>query len=303
MSDGTREAAHPRTPQSNSLFIAGAILILCAGVLWSLQGITIRLMDDAEAAQIVFWRTLFQFVTFMPILLASHGRNVGAAFKRAGKPAVLGGICQATSTTCIVFAFLHTTIADVVFIMSFAPFVAAILAWVLLRERLAPHTWFAMAVGMLGVGVMMAEGLAGGRLLGNLLAVITSLGFAGLTVIVRWRRHVDMIPTVCWGAAIGSVAGFVLAEGDVLVSLHDLLLCLVMGAFQSALGQFLYIRSSRYVPAGLLAFLTLSEVVLAPVWAWLGAGEVPSGFTLLGGGVLLGAVLSQPLYARFGSRS
>ena len=280
---------------SDSLFIAGAIVILFAGFLWSLQGVTIRWIEDATAGQIVFWRHIGQLSTFLLILFLQHRTGVVQAFRRAGKPALLGGLCQVISSICIIYAFLNTTVANVVFIISFAPFVAAVVAWIFLRERLEGRTWLAMSVGTIGVGIMVAEGLAGGLFAGNLLAFVATFSFAALTAIYRWRRHVDMIPTLCWSSTIGVLAGLVISGGVVTVSGHDLALCLFMGCIYNAVGGFLYVRASRYVPAGLLAFLSLSEIVLAPIWAWLGAGEVPTGLTLVGGAIVLGAVLSQPL--------
>ena len=111
---------------------------------------------------------------------------------------------------------------------------------------------------------MVAEGLAGGLFAGNLLAFVATFSFAALTAIYRWRRHVDMIPTLCWSSTIGVLAGLVISGGVVTVSGHDLALCLFMGCIYNAVGGFLYVRASRYVPAGLLAFLSLSEIVLAP---------------------------------------
>jgi drug/metabolite transporter (DMT)-like permease len=271
----------------------GAALILMAGALWSLQGLLIRLIEVASPEQIVFWRNLGQFAALMAALAYRSRGRVVLAFRTAGPVAVLGGVCQMISSVTVVFAFVNTTVASVVFIMSASPFMAAILAWIFLGERLRRATLLFMTAGLMGVGVMMAEGLAGGGLLGNFYALICTLGFAALSVVLRWGRRIDMLPAVCWGGGLGTVAGLVLCGGEVSVPLADGFIAVAMGAGLVSVGLIAFTAGARYVPAGVLAFLSLSEVVLAPVWAWLGVDEVPSVVTLVGGAIVLGAIILE----------
>lgn len=271
----------------------GAALILMAGALWSLQGLLIRLIEVASPEQIVFWRNLGQFAVLMAVLAYRSRGRVVRAFRIAGPVAVLGGVCQMVSSVTVIFAFVNTTIANVVFIMSASPFMAAVLAWVFLGERLGRATLLFMSAGLMGVGVMMAEGLAGGGLVGNLYALVCTLGFAALSVTLRWGRRIDMLPAVCWGGGLGTVAGLVLCGGEVSVPLADGLLAVAMGAGLVSVGLIAFTAGARYVPAGVLAFLSLSEVVLAPIWAWLGVDEVPSLVTLAGGAIVLAAIVLE----------
>ena len=270
-----------------------AAAVLLAGGLWSLQGVTIRWIATMPSEEIVFWRNLGQFSVLIAWVVARSRGGLLGAFRSAGRPALLGGLFQSISSLCIVFAFAYTTVANVAFIMSSAPFVVAIIAWLVLGERLSARATAAMAAGVFGVGVMMLEGLESGRLFGNALAFVTTLGFAALTIVLRWGRQADMVPTVCWGALIGITTGLVLTEARLEAPPADVALCLVMGGGQIATGQILYIVASRHVTAALLAFLSLSEIVLSPLWAWLGASEVPSALTLAGGSIVLAALMSQ----------
>ncbi len=278
-------------PARAPLWAAAAVLF--AGFLWSLQGLTIRLIEDASSAQIVYWRNLGQYSALLAFVAWRNRGRMFAAFGAAGGLAVVGGLFQAISSISVVFAFGLTTVANVNFILSTGPFMAGLGAWLVLRERLSRRTVGAMVLGAIGVAVMMIEGLSGGHLLGNALAVTTTMGFAGMAVVLRVRRHVDMLPTVCWGTGFAILAGLAMTEGHVAIPTQDIVLCLSMGAAQIAFGQILFILASRHVPAGPLAFLTLSEIVLGPLWAWIGVNEVPSPLTLVGGGIVIGAIVWQ----------
>lgn len=277
--------------------IFGIVLVMLAGVLWSLQGLFIRLIDESAAPQIIFWRNYGQFVTLIVALTILQRGRLLTAFRRAGGLAVVGGLCQVTSTVVIIYAFLLTSIANVMFVLGTAPFFAALLAWALMGERLSRAAWIAMTVALLGVGVMVFQGLAPGHLLGNFLAFIATLGFAGLTVVLRWGRRVEMLPTLCYGGGLGMLAGLALSGGAIVISLHDAAIAFVMGAVILAIGMLAFVRGARYVPAGILAFLTMTEIVLSPVWPWIGVGEVPTGLTILGGAIILAAIAGQAIHA------
>jgi drug/metabolite transporter (DMT)-like permease len=277
--------------------IFGIVLVMLAGVLWSLQGLFIRLIDESTPPQIIFWRNYGQFVTLIVALTILQRGRLLTAFRRAGGLAVVGGLCQVTSTVVIIYAFLLTSIANVMFVLGTAPFFAALLAWALMGERLNRAAWIAMTVALLGVGVMVFQGLAPGHLLGNFLAFIATLGFAGLTVVLRWGRRVEMLPTLCYGGGLGMLAGLALSGGAIVISLHDAAIAFVMGAVILAIGMLAFVRGARYVPAGILAFLTMTEIVLSPVWPWIGVGEVPTGLTILGGAIILVAIAGQAIHA------
>jgi DME family drug/metabolite transporter len=291
----SRDITEMRAPRAN----LGIVLVLLAGVLWSLQGYFVRLIDDADAPQIIFWRNYGQFVTLILMLTILQRGRLLTAFRRAGGLAVVGGMCQAMSTVVIIYAFLLTSIANVMFILGIAPFFAALMAWTLMGERVGRVTWAAMTVALLGVGVMVFQGLEPGHLLGNLYAFIAALGFAGLTVVLRWGRRVEMLPTLCYGGALGMLAGLVLTGGAVAISLHDAAVAFIMGAFILAIGMLAFVRGARHVPAGILAFLTMTEIVLSPVWPWIGMNEIPKPLTILGGAIILAAIAGQALHASF----
>jgi DME family drug/metabolite transporter len=285
----------------------GVALVLGAGVLWSLQSLAIRLTDAAPGEVIAFWRFYGQFFVLMIILIVTQRGRIVTSFRRAGLPAVLGGICQAVASVFIVFALVHTSTANAVFIISLAPFLAGMMAWALMGERPSTVTWIAMAVAIAGVCVMVSGNRTGLQIIGSLYALLVALGFAGLTVMLRYGRQVEMLPTVCWGGLIGLVASYCIAlaqgTGDLDMPLDDLLIVMLMGGSLIALGMLCFVRGARHIPAGVLALLSLSEIVLAPIWTWVFAGEAIAPREALGAGIVLLAIIGQTVATGRRSRS
>ncbi len=297
----TGGAAAPAAAASDRLYARGVVLVLLAGVAWSTAGLVIRLMEQAGGWQIVFWRSAAMVPTLLLFIALRNRGEVAAAFWRAGWNASVGGLCLAFAFAGFVFALLHTTVANVLFILSAAPLLAAVLGWLILGEPVRRATWTAMIGAVVGVGVMVAGSLERGALLGNLIALLTTFGFAGFTIALRRGRDVDMLPAVCWAGAFSMLiaALAILMTGPALdgfrVSGHDLALCFSLGIVQLSLGLVLYTFGSRHVPAAELALLAMTEVVLGPIWVWLGVGETPSMATLAGGAVVLAAVVFQAI--------
>ena len=270
--------------------LVGVALVLTAGVLWSLQSLAIRWTDDNPGEVISFWRFYGQFFFLMiALILVQRGRIV-TSFRRAGLPAILGGICQTVASVFMVFAVIHTSTANAVFIISLAPFLAGMLAWALMGEKPAPITWAAMIIAVAGVGVMVSGNSTELQILGSLYALAVAFGFAGLSVMLRYGRQVEMLPTVCWGGLIGLIVSYLIAlgrgTGSLDMPLGDALIVILMGGTLIALGMLCFVRGARHVPAGVLALLSLSEIVLAPIWTWLFAGEAIAPREMMGAAIV-----------------
>ena len=139
------------------------------------------------------------------------------------------------------------------------------LAWLVLREAVERRTWWAIAWAIVGVAVMVGGSLRGGGLFGNLVTFLAALGFAGFTVALRRGREADMLPAVCLAGVFAMLTAGVMAE-NFAISLHDLLLCLTLGVLQIGLGLTLYTLGSRHVAAAELTLLSMTEVLLGPLW-------------------------------------
>ena len=270
----------------------GVVLVLAAGALLSLSGVTMRYMEAAGGWQIIFYRSLaFSLAVFL-WLAFSYRTRVVRAFARVGRAGLIAGLSLGLGSVCYVFALLLTTVANALFIISAAPFMAAVLGWLVLRERVRPTTWATMAVALAGIAIMVAGGIRDGRLLGNLVALGTPVTFAIMLVALRRASDRDMIPAICIAGVVGAVLG--LAMSDTLaIPRHDLALCIFLGVVQYGGGFVLLTLGARYLPAAEVALLSLVETVLAPLWVWIGVGEVPALPTLAGGAIVIAAVVVQ----------
>ncbi|MDX1432982.1 MAG: DMT family transporter [Gammaproteobacteria bacterium] len=286
--------AHGRGDASDPLHLRGVALVLLAGVFWSLGGILIRHVESASDWQILLVRSWAVAVTLFSVLLWRHGRRVPDKFRAVGWPGLVGACCLSVAFICFVFAMQRTTIANATFLLSASPFTAAVLAWLVLREPVLPITWRTMAVAALGIVVMVTDRVEAGAWLGNAFAFGAMLGFSGLVVAMRAGRLGDMLPAVCLAGVITGSVSALLVE-DFAVSTNDALMCITMGVVQVGAGMVVFTMGSRHVPAAELALLTLTEVVLAPLWVWVGVGEVPAVATLIGGAIVMAAIVWRAL--------
>ncbi len=276
-------------------------MVALAGVVWSLQGFSIRMVEVASSEQIIFWRSISQVIALLGVIGVVNRGRIVYAFRRAGYRGLVGSLCSLCAGTSFVFALGHTTVANLVFVMAASPLCAAVIAWCVLGERIELRTWVAMFVALAGIGVMMSEGLAGGNILGMFFSILTTVSFAGLAVVARWGGGLNMLPAVCLGALFTIIFGYVLSGGEVAAPLPDVIACFVSGGVLTATGATLFMSGAKYVPAGVLAFLTLTEIVLAPLWVWIGFGEMPGTLTVAGGAIVLVAILGEGVSRAMGS--
>ncbi len=271
----------------------GVMLVLAAGTLWSLMGLGLRQIEAASVWAILFWRS----VGMLPVLLGwitwtSRGRPL-AAIRSVGVAGALGGAGLVVAFGGAIYAIQTTSIANAVFLFTASPFVAAILGWIALRETVRPATWGAIALAVIGMFVMVREGLAIGALAGNLAALLSAVGFGAFSVALRWGRLADMLPAVLLGAIFSVIAAaimLVLWGEEFIVPARDIGISLAIGAVILAIGMVLYTTGSRVIPAAELTLFSLIEVMLAPLWVWLLLGETASSGTFVGGAILLAAV-------------
>ncbi len=153
-------------------------------------------------------------------------------------------------------------------------------------------TWLFMAAALAGIGLMFVDGFVTGRWLGNVLALGVVASFVGMLVVIRRSKAIDMVPATCLGGAVAGIISVFMIDGF-LISGQDLILCILLGSAQFGAGFILITMGTRLVRAAEVALLSLTETVLAPIWVWLFVHEVPSVFTLIGGAIVLTAVVGQ----------
>ena len=269
--------------------------ILFAGLLWSTGGPLIRLLDSASEWQFLFFRSLSLAMSLL-LIMKIQDRNIIDLFKQAGVASVLGGLSLSFAFVSFVFSVTHTTIANTLFLLGSAPFFAGFLGWFILGERVNKIQWIAMTVASLGVAVMIQDGISGDSLFGSLAAFVAAVSFAGFTVSLRWGKSENMLPAVCYAGLFTSfysaLAVMFLNEG-LLIPRNDILIAAGFGTLGLGLGMALYVTGSSQMQAAELVLLSLLEIVLGPIWAWMFFREFPTALTLIGGGILLTAIFIQ----------
>lgn len=279
-------------------YVHGVGLILLAGLFWSTAGVSVRLIGEATPWQILFWRSLFLLPVMLVLIRLGSRAPLWASLRAIGWQGLLGGLFIAFASTAYILSLHHTTVANTMFLIATAPFMTAVLALLLLREPVAPATWWTMALAVLGILIIIDGQLKLDSLFGIALGLICALSFSAYNVVIRAKRAVDMQPALLLGGLFTTLlagAAMLLRGDGFALSGDGLLLCLFMAVVQMGLGGYVYICGARHVPAAECSLLALIEVLLGPTWVWLAVGEVPGESTLIGGGVVLLAVSVRAL--------
>jgi len=272
--------------------------MVAAPVLWSTAGVVTRHIERALPFEQVFWRSIFAFL-FILIFLRKDPLK---AVRAAGWPGLFSGAMWAVMFTAFVVALSLTTTANTLVMMSISPLLTAFLTLLFLREKISLGTWIAASAAAFGIAWMFHEGVQAGQAAGMLVALLVPFAAAANVVTLRASAaRVDLVPAVMLGGAFSCLIALPFAfpfSG----SSRDLLLLALLGIFQLGLPCMLLVIASRTLLAPEIALLGLLEVVLGPLWAWLGAGEAPALATLAGGAVVIAALLLNEL-AALGART
>jgi len=264
-------------------------LLLCT-LLWSTAGVATRFLDRAEGFEIAFWRSLFCAGFMIVTMMLLHRRRWLQRSLAGGAMGWASGAMWAVMFTCFMLALSFTTVANVLVVMAASPLLAALLSMALLREPVPGRTWLAIALAGLGLIWMVLEGLNGEGLVGMAIAFAVPVASAlNLVLLKKSAGRIDLIPAVLLGALMSMVVTAPLAW-PLSASARDLLILAALGCFQLALPCMLMVRASYRLAPHEIALLGLLEVVLGPLWAWLGAGERPGASTLQGAAMVLTAL-------------
>ncbi len=270
----------------------GALLVFGSAAVWSFGGAIARFLEVTDSWTVIFWRSLSAAVFLLGFMLKREGRaGTRQLFVSMGLPGIGVALCFATASTAFVVALAHTTVANILLMQAGVPLIAALMGFVLFRERVSSATWAAIAAVMCGVAIMVSSSLTG-RVspVGDGLAVLISIAFAGATVLTRRHANVRMMPAVFTGTLISAAVAMALG-GASRVGSMDALLLFMFGALNLGLGMALFVTGVRLLPAALAALIGTAEPVLGPIWVWLVHGEIPGSRTLVGGAVVVLALL------------
>jgi drug/metabolite transporter (DMT)-like permease len=276
--------------------------MLVATLLWSMAGVVTRHLDSAASFEATFWRSLFNAAALLVLLGALRGFGALARTLRDGGAILwLSGLCWAVMFTAFMVAITMTTVANVLVTMAVAPLLTALVARVVLGQRLPPRTWAAIVAAGVGIAWMYVHeiGASGSRhLAGTLVALAVPIAAA-----VNWtaiqksgRGGGDLLPAVLIGALLSSLVTL-LPSLPFRASPHDLGLLALLGVAQLAIPCLISVAAARVLAAPDAALLALLEIGFGVTWTWLGADEAPSRHVLLGGALVVGALVANESFA------
>ena len=268
----------------------GQVYVALAAVAWSTAGVLQRQLTLDTPTQ-VFGRAVFACVALLAYVAVVERGRVVSAFRSVGGAGVAMALCVAIASAGFITALNHTSVARVLFIVALAPVLAAVLARFTLGEPITRRTAGAMALALAGVTVML--GAPGeGSLIGDGLSFVVALAFALTIVITRWRHDVSMAPATCLSQAILVVVFAPFADPSDIGG-GDIGWLAALGIGQIGLGFALMSVGARLIPAAQVGLITLLETVLGPLWVWVALDERPSTLTLVGGAIVLVAIVIQ----------
>ena len=279
-------------PQADRQHRKGVALIIAAAVAWSTAPFFTRLLQY-DSWTILFWRGLFGggfIALFLVLTQGAHGVRSLIAMK---PNAWLVALLSTLGMVNFIPALQLTNVANVAIIIAAQPFAAASIAWLWLREAASPRTLLASFVALAGIVVIVsgAAGIADYR--GIALACLMLLAISAMTVAIRRYRDSSMVAAAAMSNFLGSLVSIPFAQKIGAVSQADLVVFAMFGLFQVGLGLTFFSVGSRYLPSGQASLIATLETPLMPFWVWLAFQEVPSIRALVGGALVMGAVIFE----------
>jgi drug/metabolite transporter (DMT)-like permease len=288
-------------PMALSTRAQGYLFALSAPLCWSVGGVVMRTVD-AGLWDIVFWRAIAHVICFPFVLAFFLKVPTLGALRAAGSLALVSGLMVAGTFVFHVVGMTSTTIANALLLQSISPLIVALLAWLLLGEKVPASSWIAIAVAFAGLALVMGASLGDGALLGKLAALAVAVCSAINVTLVKWLKDFDLRPATLIGAAIAAATGFALGDAFA-VGGFSIAALFGLGLLQMTIGLTLFFSALKRLPPVEVTLIALLEPVLGPIWTWLAVGEEPSTGTLAGGAILLAALAFNTLATARGARA
>ena len=265
-------------------------MMVVSATMVSTAGLIFRSLNSIDAFEVVFFRGLALTLTMIVIISLFYKNRALKATKGIGFSGLLGAAFFTSAQTFYVFAFSNTTVANSTFTIATAPFITALLAWLVLKETISKVTIIAMASACFGViTIVLADVSAEGKL-GIAFAFLTACSFSCFAVILRHNKNVEMLPVLFFTGIISMCVGLVFGEWNGMPLVSDIALCFLWGGVLQGVGQSLLVLSTKVLKAAEVPLIMLLEFTLGPVWVWLIYGENISLGTLFGGSLIFASI-------------
>ena len=272
--------------------LPGPFLIFLGAFCLSFGGLIVKSFEGATLWQILFWRQFFFVILVSIFLLLTYKKKIFIALYESGLPGFLGGLILGCGFSAYVFAMYKTTVANTNFIIQTQAIFLAIFGYLFLRERISKLTLVSIILAITGIILMVGNSLSPGQLSGNLVAFIMPISFAILIIIVRKYPKVDMIPLQLFAGIVAMLIGYFVST-KINISTNDILLAFIAGFFQVGLGFIFITIGAKKTLSATVGILMMTEAVFGPFWAWMFLKETPQLIALIGGSIIIIAVLIQ----------
>lgn len=278
---------------------SGALLVLAAGTVFSFGALFFRATDDIGAWQYLTFRGLGAVLVVGPLVWWQNRRDLGAVRRRLPWQHAVAGVILGGMMISFIVSLTHTDAAFVLLFQAAAPITAAIFSWLLLHERLEKEAAIAAVAAIVGVVIMVSSGLDSGIGWAILIVTVIPVGLGVYSTLIRAGATGDpLVPVLIAGVTCAIAGAIVSLAGDGLsVSGRDLVIGVLAGALLIGVPLPFFNWAQRAVPSPDATLLLMSEIVLGPIWVWLAYDETPANATLVGGMVILVAVVWLTLQA------
>ena len=272
--------------------VPGPFLVFLGACTLSFGGLIVKSFEGANLWQILFWRSVFFSIVVLFFLFLNYKKNFFNSIYKIGLPGFFGGIVLSCGYAGYVFAMYNTTVANANFIIQTQTIFLAIFGYIFLKEKISILTIISIILAFSGIFLMLGGSLTSGQMVGNIAAFIMPISFAVLILTVRKYPNVDMIPLQLI-AGLGAIILGYLFSSQIIVSSYDIFLGFIAGFFQVGLGFIFITIGAKTTPSALVGIIMLTEAILGPLWAWLFINETPPLVVLVGGSIVLSAVVLQ----------
>tara|TARA_X000000368_G_C22938258_1_gene670890 strand:- start:9 stop:890 length:882 start_codon:yes stop_codon:yes gene_type:complete len=272
--------------------IPGPLLVFFGACSLSFGGLIVKSFEGSTLWQILFWRSVFFLLVVSIYLVVTYKNKVLQSFYNSGIPGFFGGFILSIGFCGYVFAMYNTTVANANFIIQTQTIFLAIFGYIFLKEKISVITLVSIILAISGIILMLGNSLSSGEMIGNIGAFTMPISFAILILVIRKYPNVDMVPSQFIAGIFAIVIGYLLSS-SINVSAHDIFLGFLAGFFQVGFGFIFITIGARKTPSAMVGIIMLTEAVLGPLWAWLFVNETPPLMVLIGGTVVISAVLLQ----------
>jgi len=273
-------------------------LMVLVALMWSTAGVVTRHLESARSFEVTFWRSFFTVVSLSLLLPLVSGRDVFAKLRHASPAFCVSSVCWSVMFTAFMVALTLTSVGNVLVTMSMGPLLTAVMARIFIGHKIPGRTWVAVLVAGIGIVYMYASQMGSITLWGTLVALCVPVAGATNWTVTQHAHDkghdVDLMPAVWVGGVISCIVTLPLAL-PLQATAHDVALLGVLGVFQLAVPCLLSVRVAQVLKAPEVSLLQLLEVIFGILLAWWGAGEEPGRAVVLGGALVIGALLVNEL--------